>query len=155
MRRRISGLNNQVFGDGIRLIFALPLFVLNHTALQVEHFLVDGVVEETHAVRLGEKRVIERRYRHVFKIISSVLAGGPIEVCCANALHRFDVAARQMFAAAEHQMFKKVGETGLTGAFIFGADVIPDIKRHDGRLAVLMNYDRETVIENKMFAGYF
>ena len=79
MPDRISGLDDQILNDRIGLILALPLLVLHHAALQVEHFLADRVIEIAHPVGLGKQRVIERRSRNVLEIICAVFAGGAVQ----------------------------------------------------------------------------
>jgi len=40
----------------------------------------------------------------------------------------------EMLAAAEHEVFKQVGEAGLAGMFVLRPDVVPDVDGHDGAL---------------------
>jgi hypothetical protein len=55
----------------------------------------------------------------------------------------------EMLAAAEHEVFKQVGEPGLAGVFVLRPDVVPDVHGHDGRLVILMDDQGEAISEDE------
>jgi regulator of sirC expression with transglutaminase-like and TPR domain len=55
-----------------------------------------------------------------------------------------------MLAAAEHEVFEQVRESGFPGALILRPNVIPDVHRYDGRFVVFMDDQGETVPQNKL-----
>ena len=149
MADRISTFGDELPGHAVGLIFTLTFFVLNHAALQVEFFLVENRKQVAHAIAFGEQRVIKHGGRDVFEIIGAIVVRGAVEVGGADAFHGVDVGEIEIFAAAEHQVFEEVGETGLAGFFVFGADVIPGVDGDDGSFVVLVDQDGEAVIEDK------
>ena len=58
-----------------------------------------------------------------------------------------------MLASHEHQVLKQMGKTGLARLLILGTDMIPEIDRHDGCLVILVNDQRQTILENKLSVG--
>src|SRR5689334_10563725 len=52
-------------------------------------------------------------------------------------------------------MLEQMSETGLTRLLVLGTNVIPDVKGNDGRLVVLMNYNRKSIRERKLLEGDF
>ncbi len=141
----VSGFLNQFFGYRVGLILALPLFVLNDAALQIESLFVDRGVKVAHAIGFGEQRVIDSGGRDVLEVVGPVLIGGAVEIGSADLLHRFDVAAFHVLTAAEHEVLKKMGKAGFPGLLILRADVIPDIDGDDGRLVILVNQNSQAV----------
>ena len=144
----MGGSLDQLFRNRIRLVFALALLVLNHAALQIERFFTDG--EVSHAIGFGEQREIDRRLGDVFEVVGAVLLSGAVEVRSADLFHAFDVPALEIVAAAEHEVFKQVGEAGLTGLFILRAHVVPHVDRHNGRFVVFVDQNSQTVVENNL-----
>ena len=134
MRGRVSGFDDEIFNDGVRLIFTLAFFILDDATLKIEDFLTDGIGKEAHPIAFSEERVIESGDRHIFEVVGAVFAGGSVKIRGADALHGFNVASGKMLAAAEHQVLKKMRETGFAKAFVFGTHVIPDVQRDDGVL---------------------
>ncbi len=155
MADRVGAFDDQLLDHGVGLIIALALFVLHHAALQIEHFLIDGVVEMPHAVGFGEQREIERGGWDIFEVIGAVLVGGAVKIGGADPFHHFDVTAGEMLAAAEHQMFKEMREAGFSRFFVFRSDVIPEVQGHYWRLAVFMDENRQSVIQDELLAGNF
>ena len=142
--------DDQLLGYGVGLIFALALFVLDDAPLEIEHFLINGVVEVAHAIALEEEGLIEGGDRDVFEVVSTIFAGGAVEIGGADLLHGIDVAAFEIFAASEHEVFEEVGEAGLPGLLVFRPDVIPGVDGHDGGFVVLVHEDGEAVGEGEL-----
>ena len=87
------------------------------------------------------------------KIIGAVVIGGAVEVGSADAFHGVDVGEIEIFAAAEHQVLEEMGETGVAGFFVLGADMIPGVDGDDGGLVVFVDEDGEAVMENEFGVG--
>ena len=139
--------------DGVRLVFILALFVLDDAALEIEFFLIEDGEEMAHAVAFGEEDVVEHGGGNVFEVIGAVVVGGAVEVGGADAFHGVDVGEIEILAAAEHEVLEEMGETGLAGFFVFGADVIPGVDGDDGSFVVFVDDDGETVGEDEFGVG--
>ncbi len=48
-------------------------------------------------------------------------------------------------AALEHEVLEEVGEAGLAGLLVLGADVVPEVDGHDGRDVVGRHDDAQAV----------
>ncbi|OPZ80333.1 MAG: hypothetical protein BWY77_01125 [bacterium ADurb.Bin431] len=155
MAGREAVLCDQLIDQAVGLILVLALLVLDYTALLVELALVNGAEEMAHAVGLHPQGDIEGRDRHVLKVIGAVLVGGAIQIGGADLLHGLEIIVIVVFAAVEHQVLEEMGETGLAGLFILGADMIPDIKGDDRGFMVLVDDDGEAVIEDEFLIGDF
>jgi hypothetical protein len=149
----IGVLGDELLGYAVGLIFALALFVLHHAALQVEGLLIERAEQVAHAVGLQPERVIERRGGDVLEVVGAVVIGGAVEVGGAHLLHGVDVAAVEVFAAAEHQVLEEVREAGLAGLFVLRADVIPDVDGHDGGFVVFVDDHGQAVVEDEFLVG--
>ena len=66
---------------------------------------------------------------------------------------RVDVGVIEVVAAAEHEVLEEMGETGLAGFLVLGADVIPGVHGDDGGLVVFVDENGETVGENELGVG--
>jgi hypothetical protein len=102
-----------------------------------------------HAVGLQPERVIERRGGDILEVVGAVVIGGAVQVGGAHALHGVDVAAVEVFAAAEHEVLEEVREAGLAGLLVLGPDVVPDVDGHDGGLVVFVDDDGEAVVQHE------
>ena len=147
----ISVLRDELKGNGVGLVFSLALFVLHNPALQVERLLIELAEQEAHAVGFHPERVIERGSRHVFKVVGAVIVGGAVEVGGADFFHGVNVAALRVLAAAKHQVFEEMRESGFAGPFVFRADVIPEIHRDYGSFVVFVDDERQPIIEREFF----
>ena len=58
-----------------------------------------------------------------------------------------------VLAAAEHEVLEEMGEAGLAGALVLGADVVPDVDGDDGRFVVLVDDQGESVFEDEFLVG--
>ena len=54
---------------------------------------------------------------------------------------------RDVAGALEHDVLEQVGEAGLAGLLVLGADVVPEVDRHDRRQVVLGDDDAQAVGE--------
>ena len=82
---------------------------------------------------------------HGFIVAGSVKGGIGI-VVGSQCFHITGVLFRaDGFAALEHQMLKKVGETGFAFGFFFAPNMIPNFQRHDGSAVVFERHDFKAV----------
>jgi hypothetical protein len=145
--RRKARLRRQLFRYRIRLVVALALFVLDDAALLVEPRLVDRADQMAHAIGLQEEDLVESRFRDVLEVVRPIVVGRSVQVGRAERLDRLEVVVVVVLAAVEHQVFEKVGETRPSGLLVLRAHVVPDVHRHDGRLVVLVDDQREAVVQ--------
>ena len=120
----------------VGLVLALALLVLDHAALLVERLLVDRAEQVAHAVGLHPQRHVERGGRHVLEVVGAVGVGGAVLVGGADQLERLEELALVVLRAVEHQVLEQVREAGAAGRLVLAADVVPEVDRHDRRLAV-------------------
>ena len=153
MVRRVEPRRQEVPDLAVRLVLALPLLVLHHAALLVELGLADGADEMAHAVGLEPEREVERGDGHVVEVVGAVLVGGAVEVGGAGPLERILEFLVVVLAPVEHQVLEEVGEAGASGLLVLGAHVVPDVHRHDRRLVVLVDDQREAVGEDEPLVG--
>ena len=59
MAHRVGVLRQQLAGHAVRLVFALPFFVLHHPTLQIQFLLVKYAEQMAHAVALRKQHIIE------------------------------------------------------------------------------------------------
>jgi hypothetical protein len=153
MTLRIQRAHQHFIGAAVRLVFALALFVLDDAALLVELGLSDGAEQEAHAVRFHEQRGIERGGRNILEVVGAVGIGGSVLVGDANLLEGFEVFALVVFRTLEHQVLEQVREARPARRLVLGADVIPQVDRDDGRLAVGVNDDAQAVGQGELLVG--
>ena len=143
-------LRDQVVGLAIGLVLALPLFVLHHSALFVEFRLGDGAGEVAHAVGFHPQHRVQRRGGHVLEVVGAVVAGGSVQIGCAQFFEHLEIVGIEVLAAVEHQVLEQVREPGLAALLVLRPDVVPDVDRHDGSFVVLVDDDREPVREHEL-----
>src|SRR3546814_2909952 len=78
MLGRRGAANDQVLGNGVGPVVALPLLVLDHRTLLVELGLIDRTQQVTHAVALQPQHGVERALRHRLEIVGAVIAGSAV-----------------------------------------------------------------------------
>ena len=149
MVRRPAVLGDQLVCDGIGLVLALSLFVLDDATLLIELRLGNRAQEMSHAIRLEPQEEIERILGSILEIIGSILACGSIHVRGTDLFCGFEKIVVEVLTAIEHQVLEQMGETRLARLFVFGANVIPDVHGHDRRLAILMHNQREPIRQDK------
>ena len=100
-----------------------------------------------HPVGLEPQRRVEGVLRHGLEVVGPVEERGAVEVGGAQFLQRVQVLALQVLRALEHEVLEQVGEAGAAPDLVLRAHVVPDVHRHDGRLAVLVHDDGQAVVE--------
>ena len=111
-----------------------------------------------HPVGLNPQRDVQGVLRHILKEIRAVVAGRAVQVRGPDAFHGLEkgaliAAAFEVVAAGEHEMLEEMSETGLARFFVFGANMIPQIDRHNRRFVVFMNDQRQPVGQHKFLEG--
>ncbi len=139
----------------IWLVLPLPLFILDHPALFVEFFLVDGPQQVAHPIRFEEEYLIQGTCRDVLEIICPVTVGGSVQVGSPDTFQGLEVIVVEVLTPVEHQVFEQMRKTTLPGFFIFRADVVPDVHSDDGRLVIFVDKKRQAVRQYKFLIGYF
>ena len=61
----------------------------------------------------------------------------------------------EVLAAAKHQVFEKMSESGFSGLFVLRTHVIPDVYRNYGRLVVRVNDNLQAIVQRELFVGDF
>ena len=89
----------------------------------------------------------------VLPVVGAVGSGGAVQVC-SGLLERVEVAVVVVTGALEHHVFEEVGKAGSAYFLILGADMVPDVDRHQRNRVVLVEYDIEAVGEGELFKRY-
>ena len=120
-------------------------FAFARNLLFVEDRIANGVCEHVEPVAPPIRRqggVVDRR---VEGRIGVDLSAESLDVAC-------DGANGSPFSALEEHVLVEVGEAFLTGPFVGGADVGPDLELYDGRAMAFAKQDRQAVFEH-LFVG--
>ncbi len=107
-----QGFQRGIIGQAIGLVVALALFVLDNTALQIQHLLAHLAQQVPHAVRFQVKGIFQRRGRHGLEVVGTVKPGGAVQSRRASGIQGLDVRMRAVFRTAEHQVLEQVGKAG-------------------------------------------
>ena len=153
MPLREARLEQPVPDLAVRLVLALAFLVAHHTALLVEHLLVERAEQMAHAVGLHPQRTIERGGRHVLEIVGPIGAGGAVLVGGAHLLEGLEELVAVVLGPLEHQVLEPVRELLPVGGFVLAADVVPDVDGDDRRLAVGVHDHRQPVVEAEALEG--
>ena len=153
MALREGVLGDQFVGDSVGLVLALALLVLDHAALFVQLGLVHRAQHVPHAIGFHPQGHVQRRPRHVLEVVGAVFVGRAVEIGRADALHGLEVVVVEVLRTVEHQVLEQVGEASLAGLLVLRSHVVPDVDRDDWRLAVLMNHQRQSVVQNVLRIG--
>ncbi len=145
-----ASLGDQFFGDAIGFVVILTLLVLHNAALFVELGLVDGALQMAHAIRFQPQSQVESRSGHILEIVGPILVGRAVQIGCPDFLHGLEVIVIVILTAVEHQVLEKVGETRPSWFFVLGTHVVPDVESHDRRLVVLVNDERQAVVQDEL-----
>ena len=148
--RRIGAERDDLGGLAIGLVLPLALLVLHDAALLIEHFLVDGTEQVTHAIRFHPQRHVERRSGYVLEVVRAVEPGGAVQLGGAGCLHDLEPVVLVILGSVEHQVFEQVRKPGATGTLVLAADVVPDVHRDDWRLVILVHDECESVREHEL-----
>ena len=111
----------------------------------VENRMANGVGEHVEPFTPGLRRqrgVVDRR---VEGRIGVDMSAESFDVAC-------DGANGSPLGAFEEHVLVEVGEAFLTGPFVGGADVGPDLELYDGRAMAFAKQDRQAVFEH-LFVG--
>ena len=135
------------------VLVALPTLVLHHVPLDVEPLLVQGVQQEAHPVGLQPEGKLQVVGGDVFPVVGAVRSGGTVQVC-AGLLEGVEVAVVVVTGALEHHVFEEVGEAGAAYFLILGADMVPDVDRHQRNRVVFVEDDVEAVGQSELFKRY-
>ena len=144
---------DELAGHPVRVVLALPLLVLNDPALLVELGLVHGAKQVAHPVGLHEQDGVERLGRDVLEVVRPVRVGRPVEVGGPDALQHLEVVVVEVLGPVEHEVFEQVGEPALPVGLVLRPDVVPHVDGDDGRLVVLVDDEREPVVEHERLVG--
>ena len=139
--------------EAVGLVVALPLFVLDDAALQIEHFLPDLAQQEAHAVALKEQGLLQGRYRYGLEIVGAVEPCRAVQARGPGSAQGLDVAGGRVFGAAKHQVFEQVSKAGRPCGLVLGSDIVPDRYGHDRSLAVGVDDDPQPVVELELGPG--
>ena len=126
-------------------VLALPLLVLDYTALFIEPRLIHRTEHVSHAIRLEPQRQIQRRGGHVLEIVRAIEPGGPVHRRGTRGPQRLEEVVVEVLRSVEHQVLEQMCEAGSSRPLILAADVIPDVDRDDRRLVILVQNQREPV----------
>ena len=127
------------------VVIGPALLVLDDLALVVQVLLAERIQEGRHPVRLQPERELQLVGRQGLVVIRAVEPRGPIHGP-AGGLHERDVLGLGYVARAlEHDVLKEVGEPGLAGDLVLGADVVPEVDCDDWGEVILGHDDAETV----------
>ena len=140
---------DQLARHAVGVVLALALLVLDHPALLVQLGLVDGAQQVPHPVGLHEQHRVERADGDVLEVVRPVGVGRAVEVGRADALEHLEVVVVEVLGPVEHQVLEQVREPAPPVRLVFRPDVVPHVDGHDGRLVVLVDDEREPVVERE------
>ena len=149
----IGRLGDEVPDLAVRLVLALPLFVLHDAALLVELLLIDSAEQVAHPVALHPESQVERVGGDVLEVVGAILVGCAVEVRRPDAFEHLKVVVVEVFRTVEHEVLEEMRKARPSFRLILRADVIPDVDSHDGRFAILMHDEREAVVEYECLIG--
>jgi hypothetical protein len=129
-----------------RVLVVLAALVLDHLALALEGLLI-GVIEEIrHAIALEPQGELELVCGNGLEVVGAVGVGGAVDRRRAGLLEEAEVAVfGHVLAALEHDVLEEVREPVAVLGLVLRADVIPEVRRHDGRAVILVEDHLEPV----------
>ena len=112
------------------------------------HDLV-GEHEAGDAVGLERHHLLQVLARHALKEAGIVVGGEGVLLAAdrGNCLRK--PVARILRGAFEHQVFEEMRQTGFSGRFVGGADLVPDHVGDDRRAMIRHDHDFKTVAERE------
>ena len=122
-----------------------PLLVLDDLALVVEVLLAQGLEQRPHAIGLKPQGELELVARHRLEVVRPVEPGRAVHRPAGGLNERDVLGLGHVPRALEHDVLEEMGEPGLARDLVLGADVVPDVHRHDGRQMVLGDDESEPV----------
>ena len=150
---RVHGLEQALEDATVGAIFALALLVLHNAALLVQLLLGDGAKEVAHAIGFHPQHPIERGARNGLEVVRAIKIRGAVQARGADFLQGLEPFIVVVFGAVEHQVFEQMGEARATLRLVLRADLVPDADADYGRLAILMDDDRQPVVEFESLEG--
>ena len=129
----------------VGVVLTLALLVLHCAALRIQFLLPDRAEQVAHAVGLHPQRGVQRSARHGLEVVGAVEPGGAVHVGGADLFERLVISALVVLRAGEHQVLEQMGEAGLAGRLVAGADVVPDAHCHHLRLVVFVHHHGQAV----------
>ena len=114
------------------VVVALTLLVLDDLPLVVEGFLAQGVEEGAHAVGLQPQDEFQMVAGDGLEVVGAVDPGGAVERPAGAGDEAEVLGFADVTGALEHHVLEEVGQPGLAGDLVAGADVVPDVDGCDG-----------------------
>src|SRR5690606_11376436 len=87
------------------------------------------------------------------EVVGAVGVGGAVHVGGTGLLEGFEVLARVVLRAVEHQVLEQVREAAAAGRLVLAAHAVPDVDRDDRRLVVLVHDHRQAVGQGERRVG--
>src|SRR5690606_18037372 len=87
------------------------------------------------------------------EVVGAVGVGGAVHVGGTGLLEGFEVLARVVLRAVEHQVLEQVREAAAAGRLVLAAHAVPDVDRDDRRLVVLVHDHRQAVGQGELLVG--
>ena len=148
MRHHIIG----VFGENKplqpairRREHALAQLLLHHTALGLEHFIVDH--DFRHPLTVGPKHRFEISGWHLLEIIGAVDPVGCVARAADIGSQAVNHIVRHVLGLAAENVLEQVGETAAAFGVEFGTDVVPQRSGDRAGGIVFNRNDAQTVFE--------
>ena len=117
--------------EAVRAVFVvLAPFVQHDITLIGELGVGQSRQQKSHPIGFHPQREFERVRRHHLPVVGPVGIGRSVQRR-AGALQGRKIPAVVMLRSFEHQMLEQMREPGVTGRFVFGTDVVPEIHRDD------------------------
>ena len=152
MALRKERVKHRLFDDAVRLVLDALAPLVSHDVLLIgEAGLIDDVEEIAHAIRLEPQRQLELVRRHRFEVVRAIEIGGAVDVAAAGAFDGLEVrVGRHVLRRLEHHVLEEMREPGAAGLLIRGADVVPQIHRHE-RQPMILRQDHIQAIRQREF----
>jgi len=103
-----------------------------------------GFQLEGHAQAIGGQHLV---------VGGVVVAGEGVFLGAQVAQYPRGFAGAELAAALEHHVFQGMGQAGLAGGLVAGADLVPDLRDHHGGAVVFADDDLEAVIQGEFVGG--
>ena len=140
-------------GAAVRLVVvAGALLVLHHVALVVEVRLIKSGEECAESIGLHPEDQLRPFCWHGGEVVGAVEPGGGVPLSADRFNQGEVLRLGDVLGALEHEVFKEVRESGAPSAFIFRANVIPDVDGGDRRGAINDEEEAQAIGE-PMFAN--
>ena len=128
-----------------RALAILPQLVEHDLPLLLQGLFAEH--EPPHAIGFGEQGEVERVAMHGFEIMRAVERGASVEIVCAGREQMAQVGARQILAAAVHEVLEQMRKPMLPGRFVGRADSISHMHGHQRQTTILVQQHAQPVVE--------